>query len=228
MDRIEVPLFNFTNFEFVSANAQKNEFEESIDQLKQEILDQAEDRKIGEKKTTALIKDLKKQLAAEKQKVDKLSEKMKEHFEPPSSLSEVSQLEADRTSNSSWSIYSGQIEAKNEENSNNVSPLPESHVEVVPTSNSLPNANNANSDFSALLDKISNLEEEKWSLTERLNMLEASSAGMADDLNQKTKLIRFYCMEGKQGMSSRFLCVDIFNGTFLRGRKVSVGKWSFH
>ena len=142
---------------------------------------------------------------------------MKEHFEPPSSLSEVSQLEADRTSNSSWSIYSGQIEAKNEENSNNVSPLPESHVEVVQNSNSLPNAN---SDFSALLDKISNLEEEKWSLTERLNMLEASSAGMADDLNEKSKLIRFYCMEGKQGttaMISRiFVNLRIFdNGIFV-------------
>ena len=121
---------------FLLANAQKSEFEESIDQLKQEILDQAEDRKIGEKKIQALTKDLKKQLLSEKQRNEKLSEKIKEHFEPPSSLSETSQLDTDRTSNSSWSIYSGQIEVKNEENSNNVSPLPESHTEI--QSNSLP------------------------------------------------------------------------------------------
>ena len=94
------------------AYAQKNEFEESIEQLKQEIVDQAEDRKIGEKKTHGLIKDLKKQLLSEKQRNEKLSDKIKEHFEPPSTLSDASQLEADRTSNSSWSIYSGQIEVK--------------------------------------------------------------------------------------------------------------------
>ena len=94
------------------AYAQKNEFEESIEQLKQEIVDQAEDRKIGEKKTHSLIKDLKKQLLSEKQRNEKLSDKIKEHFEPPSTLSDASQLEADRTSNSSWSIYSGQIEVK--------------------------------------------------------------------------------------------------------------------
>ena len=122
------------------AYAQKNEFEESIDQLKQEIVDQAEDRKIGEKKTHSLIKDLKKQLLSEKQRNEKLSDKIKEHFEPPSTLSDASnQLEADRTSNSSWSIYSGQIEVKGpEENSNNVSPLPDSHVVEAVQSNSLP------------------------------------------------------------------------------------------
>merc|ERR1719278_531378 len=117
------------NMQLEIAYAQKNEFEESIEQLKQEIVDQAEDRKIGEKKTHGLIKDLKKQLLSEKQRNEKLSDKIKEHFEPPSTLSDASQLEADRTSNSSWSIYSGQIEVKGaEENSNNVSPLPDSHV----------------------------------------------------------------------------------------------------
>ena len=82
---------------------------------------------------------MKKQLLSEKQRNEKLSDKIKEHFEPPSTLSDASnQLEADRTSNSSWSIYSGQIEVKGpEENSNNVSPLPDSHVVEV-QSNSLP------------------------------------------------------------------------------------------
>ena len=58
-----------------------------------------------------MIKDLKKQLLAEKQRSEKLSEKMKEHFDPPSNFSEVSkgEVEPDRTSNSSWSIYSGKI-----------------------------------------------------------------------------------------------------------------------
>ena len=53
--------YDFFLYFLLLAYAQKNEFEESIEQLKQEIVDQAEDRKIGEKKTHSLIKDLKKQ-----------------------------------------------------------------------------------------------------------------------------------------------------------------------
>jgi len=143
---------------------------------------------------------VKKKLLSEKQRNEKLSDKIKEHFEPPSTLSDASQLEADRTSNSSWSIYSGQIEVKGtEENSNNVSPLPDSHVVEV-QSNSLPsNAQaNANTDYSTLLEKISSLQEEKWSAEQKLQMLEHSATAMADDLVKKSNLIQFYCMEGKQ------------------------------
>ena len=149
------------------SNAQKNEFEETIEHLNQEIKDQTEERKIGDKKGQALIKDLKKQLLSEKQRSEKLSEKMKEHFDPPSNFSEVSKadVEPDRTSNSSWSIYSGQNDCLNypptpfsttsraEPNSNEPSPSPE---EI--RSSSLPIPNVPNADYGALLDKISHLE----------------------------------------------------------------------
>ena len=60
--------------------------------------------------------------------------------------------------------------------------------------------NNANTDYSTLLEKISSLQEEKWSAEQKLQMLEHSATAMADDLVKKSNLIQFYCMEGKQGM----------------------------
>merc|ERR1719288_114408 len=112
------------------ANAQATEFEESAQQLNQEIKDLGEDHKIAEKKQLALIKDLKRQLLAEKSQNEKLSEKMAEiviqesvsnnhamQNEPNQNLPLTnsdqmnlkigsSSEEVDRTSNSSWSVCS--------------------------------------------------------------------------------------------------------------------------
>ena len=186
------------------ANAQKSEFEETVEQLKQEMKDQVEERKIGDKKGQALIKDLKKQLLAEKTRNEKLSEKLKEaHFEVEkpianSTFSEVSKSEcdADRTSNSSWSIYSGQNDnVRIESISNEHSPSPELQPQSLPKN---ANSDPISADFGAMVEKLSGIEEEKWSLQQKVEMLEISAAAMADDLVKKSNIIQFYCMEGKQ------------------------------
>ena len=91
------------------ANVQKTEFEESVQRLEQDIKDNLEDRKISEKKGQALVKDLKRQLQQERNKNEKLQEKMKECFETGSNTSEPlrADAEGDRTSVSSWSLMSG-------------------------------------------------------------------------------------------------------------------------
>ena len=89
-------------------NVQKCEFEETVTQLKQEIKDNLEERKISEKKGHALVKDLKRQLQQERNKNEKLQERMKDCFETTSNASEPSRDDGDRTSVSSWSLMSGQ------------------------------------------------------------------------------------------------------------------------
>ena len=106
-------------------NVQKCEFEETVAQLTQEIKDNLEDRKISEKKGNSLVKDLKRQLQSEKNKNEKLQEKMKECFETTSNISEprVGEVETDRRSVSSWSLMSGQNERETS-TPNHLSPSP--------------------------------------------------------------------------------------------------------
>jgi len=51
------------------------------------------------------------------------------------------------------------------------------------------------------LCKIAALQDEKINLQNQLQMLEQSSAAMADDLLKKSSLIQFYCMDSKAGIS---------------------------
>jgi len=177
-------------------NVQKCEFEEDVAKLQQDIKDGIEDRKISEKKGHSLIKDLKRQLQSEKNRNEKLQEKMKECFETTSNFSDPSRdLEADRTSVSSWSLMSGQ----NDRDTSTPNPLSSSPF---PSSNGIVSDNspveclqNLTQENEMLMAKVAKLMEEKSDLEERLAMLEQSGAGMADEIVAKSKLIQQYCME---------------------------------
>lgn len=215
------------------ANAQRSEFEEQVVQLQQDIQDLGEERKIVEKKNQGLVKDLKRQLLAEQQRNEKLSEKMKELLADPPSLSEPdrpNEIETDRTSNSSWSIYSGNNdlprdpncsstplprpksgsnESLSVQNVHECSPVRDSPVEQVAFTND---------DYRALLNKIGSLQEANSLLQQRVQMLEHSSGAMAEDLLRKSRIIQFYCMEGKaivrnssQSSSNQHPAIDKLN-----------------
>ena len=52
-----------------------------------------------------------------------------------------------------------------------------------------------------LLNRITELQKEKWVLEEKINHLEQGCSAMAEDLMHKTELIQFYCMERRPGSS---------------------------
>jgi len=203
------------------SNAQRAEFEESIAHLDQEMRDRQEDLKIGEKKNSALLKDLKRQLRQEKQINEKLQEKIKVYgFSGGEANSEPrSEIEADRSSISSWSMMSGNNDGahsrstpipvpSNATSSSAASPAAASGgIEPLPRDGS-PRAQNPSSspapttatmmssdDQVLLLDKINSLQEGRLTLEERVHMLEHSAAAMADELLKKSAIIQYYCME---------------------------------
>ena len=57
-------------------------------------------------------------------------------------------------------------------------------------------------DVQTLLDKIANLQQEKWLLEEKLSHLESTSSSLAEDLIQKSTIIQHYFMENKAGKSA--------------------------
>ena len=60
------------------------------------------------------------------------------------------------------------------------------------------------------------MQEEKWTIEQKLSMLEASSSAMADDLVRKSDIILHYCMEagkhrnGKNNITITWVNMKIF------------------
>eukprot|EP00095_Tigriopus_kingsejongensis_P012284 maker-scaffold324_size206069-snap-gene-1.28 protein:Tk12284 transcript:maker-scaffold324_size206069-snap-gene-1.28-mRNA-1 annotation:"grip1-associated protein 1 isoform x2" len=190
------------------ANAQRSEFEEKVAILKQELEDLHEDKKISEKKGSGLLKDLKRQLLNEKQRNEKLQEKMQEVFTDPQPAISMSamhrEVDPDRTSISSWSMMSGQDGTSTPQpgvtspvsnaSTNGESAARESPPRAVGIS---PVNRTLTTDSEIYLGKIQNLQEERLVLEEKNHMLQASAAAMADDLVRKSAIIQYYCMEGR-------------------------------
>lgn len=54
-----------------------------------------------------------------------------------------------------------------------------------------------NEETVSLVNRLTELQQHKWQLEERITHLESSSAAMADDLLKKAAIIQHFCMEQK-------------------------------
>lgn len=93
--------------------AEKTEFEDKIKVLQQEAKDSIDERKIQEKKGLSMVKDLKRQLQVERNRAEKLQERLQEVLnEQNRSVDDILQPSSERpkgdaSSISSWSYVSG-------------------------------------------------------------------------------------------------------------------------
>ncbi|XP_037071714.1 GRIP1-associated protein 1-like [Pollicipes pollicipes] len=164
-------------------SAQLAEFKEKAAALRQEVKDSVDEKRIHERKGASVIKDLRRQLAQERRRADKLQQALQDAplADKPAELSPPPPPESDVQSVSSWSLMSGENGAPSANGSGD-SPV---DTETV-----------------GLLARITRLQEEKWRVEEKLNHLEQSSGALADDLASKAALIQFYCMEGRQAAAA--------------------------
>lgn len=172
------------------------ECEEEIKSLQQAAKDSVDDRKIQEKKGVAMVKDLKRQLQVERNRAEKLQERLQEVLnEQNRSVEEILQTsnsdkpKGDASSISSWSYVSADKEHKENLQSDTSSGGHESPNRVSPVL--------LESETSNLLGKIAQLQQKNWTLEEKVNHLEMSNEALVDDVLKKTALIQFYCMEGR-------------------------------
>ncbi|XP_077980738.1 GRIP1-associated protein 1-like [Glandiceps talaboti] len=136
----------------------------TVEDVKQEIKDMVEEKKIAEKKKVSMVKDLKRQLHLERKRGEKLQERLQEILSENSGMkSSVDELfqqynaeeryKGDSSSVSSWAA--SMKDATTDLNQSNAS-------ENSTTSAAL------NEETNELLSRIAELQEEKWSLEERV------------------------------------------------------------
>ncbi|GFN77409.1 grip1-associated protein 1 [Plakobranchus ocellatus] len=166
--------------------------------LKQEILDTEDKKKIHEKKGMVMMKDLKRQLHAERRRAEKLQTKLQEVlsegqgrnmddlFQSPDSEKNF----GENSSVSSWGAGASGV-GKDSIASWPQSPLSGNTSQLSDVS--------VGDEYSDLLRRVGALQQEKWALEEKVNHLETSNACMADDLLNKASIIEHYVMESRSG-----------------------------
>lgn len=173
---------------------QCQEAEEAVEALKRKVADGEEEQRIHERKGMTLLKDMKKQLAVERKRADRLQEKLSQLLTDPAQLTAITTMSEagdDVSSVSSWSMVSGEPrDSSTRENSIIVSPQGSPPPGVV------------TEETASLVNRVTELQQQKWQLEEQITHLESSSAAMADDLLKKSAIIQHYCMEQKNHEST--------------------------
>ncbi|XP_064093647.1 GRIP1-associated protein 1-like isoform X4 [Macrobrachium nipponense] len=177
------------------SNIQRQELEESVEALKRKVSDGEEEQRIHERKGLTLLKDLKKQLAVERKRADRLQEKLSQLLTDPAQLTAITTMSEagdDVSSVSSWSMVSGEPrDSSTRENSIIVSPQGSPPPGLV------------TEETASLVNRVTDLQQQKWQLEERITHLESSSAAMAEDILKKSAIIQHYCMSrGSEGSST--------------------------
>ncbi|CAL1526251.1 unnamed protein product [Lymnaea stagnalis] len=171
----------------------------TINQLKQDIRDSEDDKKLHEKKGITMIKDLKRQLHAERKRGDKLQAKLQEVLSEDTSKSRFSNTFVLTICIKYKKVLLSHFH-------------PGGLVQVdwakihclIPQSPTSANTSHhsetsVGDEYNELLKRVGLLQQEKWSLEEKVSHLETSNACMAEDILSKTSIIEHYVMQSRTG-----------------------------
>ncbi|KAM7411086.1 hypothetical protein PAMA_021186 [Pampus argenteus] len=183
---------------------QKEEYDNTIGKLKQEIKDTVDGQRILEKKGSAALKDLKRQLQLERKRADKLQERLQEILTNSKTrtgleelvLSEINspsrtQQTGDSSSVSSFSYRDMMKESQpaNQNKSGGGSPQSQRPAEL------------SDDEVGELFQRLAEVQQEKWMLEEKVKHLEVSCSSMAEDICRKSAIIETYVMDSRIDVS---------------------------
>ncbi|XP_049438401.1 GRIP1-associated protein 1 isoform X3 [Epinephelus fuscoguttatus] len=190
--------------QLVEMEKQKEEHNDTIGKLKQEIKDTVDGQRILEKKGSAALKDLKRQLQLERKRADKLQERLQEILTNSKTrtgleelvLSEINspsrtQQTGDSSSVSSFSYRDMMKEAQptNQNKSGGGSPQSQRPAEL------------SDDEVGELFQRLAEVQQEKWMLEEKVKHLEVSCSSMAEDICRKSAIIETYVMDSRIDVS---------------------------
>ncbi|XP_078806167.1 GRIP1-associated protein 1 isoform X6 [Oryzias latipes] len=176
-----------------------------IGTLRQEIKDTVDGQRILEKKGSAALKDLKRQLQLERKRADKLQERLQEILTNSKTrtgleelvLSEISspsrtQQTGDSSSVSSFSYKDmmKETQSSSQNKSGGGSPQSQRPAEL------------SDDEVGELFQRLAEVQQEKWMLEEKVKHLEVSCSSMAEDICRKSAIIETYVMDSRRDVSS--------------------------
>uniref|UniRef100_A0A8P4KFW0 GRIP1 associated protein 1 n=1 Tax=Dicentrarchus labrax TaxID=13489 RepID=A0A8P4KFW0_DICLA len=188
--------------QLVEVEKQRDEHNDTIGKLKQEIKDTVDGQRILEKKGSAALKDLKRQLQLERKRADKLQERLQEILTNSKTrtgleelvLSEINspsrtQQTGDSSSVSSFSYRDMMKEPQptNQNKSGGGSPQSQRPAEL------------SDDEVGELFQRLAEVQQEKWMLEEKVKHLEVSCSSMAEDICRKSAIIETYVMDSRHG-----------------------------
>uniref|UniRef100_A0A8C3WGS9 GRIP1 associated protein 1 n=1 Tax=Catagonus wagneri TaxID=51154 RepID=A0A8C3WGS9_9CETA len=178
----------------------------TIDSLKQEVKDTVDVQRILEKKGSAALKDLKRQLHLERKRADKLQERLQDILTNSKSrsgleelvLSEMNSPSRTQTGDSSSVSSFSYREILREKESSTV---PARSLSSSPQAQPPRPAELSDEEVAELFQRLAETQQEKWMLEEKVKHLEVSSASMAEDLCRKSAIIETYVMDSRIDVS---------------------------
>ncbi|XP_059691299.1 GRIP1-associated protein 1 [Gavia stellata] len=168
--------------------------------LRQELKDVRDGQRILEKKGSAALKDLKRQLQLERRRADRLQERLQELLAPTRARTGLEELGLDGGSpgrgpggdSSSLSSLGRDGSAPGSTKSGSGSPGGGSGSGGVPGGGGLSPA-----EVAELFQRLAQSQQERWLLEEKVRHLEVSSASMAEDLCRKSAIIQSFVRDSR-------------------------------
>ncbi|XP_026187985.1 GRIP1-associated protein 1 isoform X1 [Mastacembelus armatus] len=190
--------------QLVEVEKQRDEHSNAIEKLKQELKDTVDGQRILEKKGSAALKDLKRQLQLERKRADKLQERLQEILTNSKTRTGLEELVLSEISSPSRTQQTG--------DSSSVSSFSYRDMmkEVPPTSQNKSGGGSPQSQRPAdlsddevgeLFQRLAEVQQEKWMLEEKVKHLEVSCSSMAEDICRKSAIIETYVMDSRIDVS---------------------------